>query len=484
MAWSRVIMKSCIIVGLATVIGAECTSAPGGVEHVVREVRRQHAVAEEVQLAGLRAQLRVGRERRRQAAAEVVAADACRARASARRAGGPPRAPRSARRGRGRGCSPRSPSGPSSSPGRSRRAAARTSSCARSGCGTTRPRPPSRRTPWTMPSPKNQCAGRAAVPGSTRCAGSGPTSAGGMAPVTARSSVGQLLVHRSVVAGQEPWRRPRRSSMLPHSPVDCCHPRQCSSRQSATASWPARDARRCASRSPRPSRRCRRRDSTSQPASKPSSSAHASAATVGAVVRLWTSVHVGAERAPAPSAAPPARPAAPAARRRRPSGRRRAGTRRSADRPQWRRAGQAHRERRRRGAARGDELGGPVVVDDVVDERDVGADARRTSPDPSAVRISSTRSRDRRRHEQHDRPAAAAPISRSSSGGSAACRRRLSDDDSSTPPQRLDHRRRPDVVVVARHEDALDADGAGDDQALAQDLGGVAATAVGRRSTA
>ena len=28
MAWSRVIMKSCIIVGLATVIGAEWTSSP------------------------------------------------------------------------------------------------------------------------------------------------------------------------------------------------------------------------------------------------------------------------------------------------------------------------------------------------------------------------------------------------------------------------------------------------------------------------
>ena len=28
MAWSLVIMKSCIIVGLATVIGAEWTSAP------------------------------------------------------------------------------------------------------------------------------------------------------------------------------------------------------------------------------------------------------------------------------------------------------------------------------------------------------------------------------------------------------------------------------------------------------------------------
>src|SRR5690349_23389985 len=42
----------------------------------------------------------------------------------------------------------------------------------------------------------------------------------------------------------------------------------------------------------------------------------------------------------------------------------------------------------------------------------------------------------------------------------------------------LDHRRRADVVVVARHEDPVDAERPGHDKALPQDLRRVAASAV------
>ncbi len=159
-AWSRVIMKSCIIVPAGHGDLRRVHERTGRVEHVIRQERRHRRVAEEVQLAGLRAQLRMGGERGGQLAAEVVAADRVELRAQLVRAGAPPRAPRCGRRGRARGCSRRSPSGRTSSRGRWPRGP-----CSSFVVCTQRLRyhsalPPSRRTPCTMPSPKNQWPAR------------------------------------------------------------------------------------------------------------------------------------------------------------------------------------------------------------------------------------------------------------------------------------------------------------------------------------
>ena len=99
-----------------------------------------------------------------------------------------------------------------------------------------------------------------------------------------------------------------------------------------------------------------------------------SATSSGVTVRPCTSV-TWARNGTRAHAAPPARPAAPARRRRRRPGRRRAGRCPMLDRPQRSARREAHGERRRRRGRRGDELVGPVVIDDVVDERDVASDA-------------------------------------------------------------------------------------------------------------
>ena len=168
---------------------------------MVRQERREHAVAEEVQLARLGAQLRVRRERRRRAGRRSRRSRSCRARATARRAGGPPRAPRSARRGRGRGCSPRSPSGPTS-----RRGPWPPARCVQLG----RAHPPVA-VPLGPPAVEADAVDhavaeepvrrRSARPGSARCAGSGPTGRRDR-PGHRQVERGQLVGHRPVVAGR------------------------------------------------------------------------------------------------------------------------------------------------------------------------------------------------------------------------------------------------------------------------------------------
>ena len=159
--------------------------------------------------------------------------------------------------------------------------------------------------------------GRRRRAGSTRCAGSGPPSAGGMAPVTVEVERRPFLLHRSEVAGQEPWciHGAHRSSP-PFA-------RRSSLRIARSRTRSARSVirrRRRGEREPldgAPAGRLVHLDdvdraamSTSQPAWKPSSSAHARAATVGSVRAAVDERAVGPERRRAPTAAPPGRPVA------------------------------------------------------------------------------------------------------------------------------------------------------------------------------
>ena len=211
----------------------------------------------------------------------------------------------------------------------------------------------------------------------------------------------QLLLHRRVVALQEPRCIHVRSSMPPSSPRrHDCH---CGSpRQSATAA--VASSKRSTVRQPVASS-----ISTMSIAVDVDGPARVErlehgpgrrgvAGGVGAAVDQR---HVGPERDPAQRASSTSASRACTASTP-PAGSSTCRYTPHADFPQWA-PGRAARERCRGGGRRGDELGGPGVIGDVVDERDVAADAaahHRVPPPPDLVELLAHR----RRHEQHDGP--------------------------------------------------------------------------------
>jgi hypothetical protein len=187
--------KSCIIVGPGDVDLGAVHQRPVGVGHVVGEVGRHEAVAEEVQVAGGRVDLGMGGHRRGERPSKSWGPPSRGRRATARRAGRP--RPELSRRP---ACSNtltllwfRAPPG-----GRPAHRAARNPR----GGGVSRKRlryqaalPPPRRTPWTMPSPRNQCD-ESPDAGFEPLRTYSPASAAGSAPRTGRSNASTLLGDR------------------------------------------------------------------------------------------------------------------------------------------------------------------------------------------------------------------------------------------------------------------------------------------------
>ena len=165
----------------------------------------------------------------------------------------------------------------------------------------------------------------------------------------------------------------------------------------------------------------------------------------GGVVRLCTSVHVGAERHPRPARLLERRRGGRAARRSPPVGSSTCRYTPYADFPQWAVLGQAHRERRRRRGGGGDELGGPAWSTTSWTSV-MWAPMRPHITGSQRRRISSSCSHTGRRHEQHDGPpqhvAHRRAVSRSSSGGSG-------DAVDSVPARRPRARRRMASITVA-----------------------------------
>ena len=155
--------KSCIIGLPWTWMSMLRRTRPGGVEHrVVDAVAAHPAVGEGVQLAGLRVLVRMRGVARASrgggaGAAEVVRTDGVEVVCQlVRRRRRPRRARACARRARARWCWPRSRSRSGVPRTGSPSSARRRRTSAPSGCGTTAPFPSRRRTPCTIPSPRNQ----------------------------------------------------------------------------------------------------------------------------------------------------------------------------------------------------------------------------------------------------------------------------------------------------------------------------------------